>query len=91
MKKSILDIKSEKLLVLIEAERIVTLILQHFLSRQREGMGPLVSSFLTDGNSIGFFTLVVFLLLWVMKQNDLREERYEKALQSIKGQKRKGN
>ena len=39
-------------------------------------MDNFISTFLNNPESIGFPVLFVFLLVWVMKQNNVREERY---------------
>lgn len=39
-------------------------------------MDNFISTFLNNPESIGFPVLFVFLLVWVMKQNNAREERY---------------
>lgn len=38
-------------------------------------MDNFISTFLNNPESIGFPVLFVFLLVWVMKQNNAREER----------------
>ena len=39
-------------------------------------MDNFISTVLNNPESIGFPVLFVFLLVWVMKQNNAREERY---------------
>ena len=39
-------------------------------------MDEFISTFLNNPESIGFPVLFVLLLVWVMKQNNAREERY---------------
>ncbi|WP_313631426.1 BhlA/UviB family holin-like peptide [Enterococcus devriesei] len=46
-------------------------------------MDNFISTFLNNPESIGFPVLFVFLLVWVMKQNNTREERYLKTIDDL--------
>lgn len=46
-------------------------------------MDNFISSFLNNPESIGFPVLFVFLLVWVMKQNNAREERYLNTIDDL--------
>lgn len=46
-------------------------------------MDNFISTFLNNPESIGFLVLFVFLLVWVMKQNNTREERYLKTIDDL--------
>ncbi|MFC0276747.1 BhlA/UviB family holin-like peptide [Enterococcus devriesei] len=46
-------------------------------------MENFISTFLNNSESIGFPVLFVFLLAWVMKQNNSREERYLKMIDDL--------
>ncbi|MTD42455.1 hypothetical protein GIX45_28270 [Erwinia sp. CPCC 100877] len=46
-------------------------------------MDNFVSTFMQNPESIGFPVLFVFLLVWVMRQNNAREERYLKTIDDL--------
>ncbi|EOH75811.1 MULTISPECIES: BhlA/UviB family holin-like peptide [Enterococcus] len=46
-------------------------------------MDNFISTFLNNPESIGFPVLFVFLLVWVMKQNNAREERYLNTIDDL--------
>ncbi|MGL9749169.1 BhlA/UviB family holin-like peptide [Enterococcus sp. DIV0170] len=46
-------------------------------------MDDFISTFLNNPESIGFPVLFVFLLVWVMKQNNAREERYLQTIDEL--------
>lgn len=46
-------------------------------------MDEFISTFLNNPESIGFPVLFVLLLVWVMKQNNAREERYLTTIDSL--------
>lgn len=46
-------------------------------------MDEFISTFLNNSESIGFPVLFVFLLVWVMKQNNVREERYLNTIDGL--------
>ena len=46
-------------------------------------MDNFISTFLNTPESIGFPVLFVFLLVWVMKQNNAREERYLRMIDEL--------
>lgn len=46
-------------------------------------MDNFISTFLNNPESIGFPVLFVFLLVWVMKQNNAREERYLRMIDEL--------
>lgn len=46
-------------------------------------MDNFISTFLNNPESIGFPVLFVFLLVWVMKQNNAREERYLNTIDGL--------
>ncbi|MFQ9628363.1 MAG: BhlA/UviB family holin-like peptide [Enterococcus avium] len=46
-------------------------------------MDYFISTVLNNPESIGFPVLFVFLLVWVMKQNNAREERYLNTIDDL--------
>lgn len=46
-------------------------------------MDNFISTFLNNPESIGFPVLFVFLLVWVMRQNNAREELYLKTIDDL--------
>ena len=46
-------------------------------------MDNFISTVLNNPASIGFPVLFVFLLVWVMKQNNAREERYLNTIDDL--------
>lgn len=46
-------------------------------------MDEFISTFLNNPESIGFPVLFVLLLVWVMKQNNAREERYLNTIDGL--------
>ena len=46
-------------------------------------MDNFISTVLNNSESIGFPVLFVFLLVWVMKQNNAREERYLNTIDDL--------
>lgn len=46
-------------------------------------MDNFISTLLNNPESIGFPVLFVFLLVWVMKQNNTREERYLSTIDDL--------
>ena len=46
-------------------------------------MDNFISTVLNNPESIGFPVLFVFLLVWVMKQNNAREERYLNTIDDL--------
>lgn len=46
-------------------------------------MDEFISTFLSNPESIGFPVLFVLLLVWVMKQNNAREERYLNTIDGL--------
>ena len=47
-------------------------------------MDNFISTVLNNPESIGFPVLFVFLLVWVMKQNNAREERYLNRIDGLR-------
>ena len=46
-------------------------------------MDNFISTVLNNPESIGFPVIFVFLLVWVMKQNNAREERYLNTIDDL--------